>query len=301
MPRPPSLRAAPGFPVMVCPGFPGVEGGGFLLPETAGGINVSSCVSGGVPSEGTGSAGRRPEGRGRGLRSGRQRSDDLQLAPPGPDRPGVAAGFDNGRQRRTGRGEEAGRGAGGRAEGDETRHGAGPRSGGPKARYAAIKQMAAEAHVVQMCCRIQDVAESGYYDWLKRPPSPQAVRHALLIAVIREVHAASRGTYGVRRAPAELRLGRNLTVGHGQVEALMANARLKGVAGRPKWRRSAPDSRALDLVNRHSAATGSTRYGSQTSPNTRPVRARSIALPCWTPTPAGSSDGRSTLHRTLPW
>ena len=30
----------------------------------------------------------------------------------------------------------------------------------------------------------------------------------------------------------------------------MANARLKGVAGRPKWRRSAPDSRALDLVNR---------------------------------------------------
>ena len=179
--------------------------------------------------------------------------------------------------------------------------GAGPRSGGPKARYAAIKQMAAEGHVVQMCCRIQDVAESGYYDWLKRPPSPQAVRHALLIAVIREVHAASRGTYGVRRVPAELRLGRNLTVGHGQVEALMANARLKGVAGRPKWRRSAPDSRALDLVNRHSAATGSTRYGSQTSPNTRPVRARSIALPCWTPTPAGSSDGRSTLHRTLPW
>jgi transposase-like protein len=179
--------------------------------------------------------------------------------------------------------------------------GAGPRSGGPKARYAAIKQMAAEGHVVQMCCRILDVAESGYYDWLKRPPSPQAVRHALLIAVIREVHAASRGTYGVRRAPAELRLGRNLTVGHGQVEALMANARLKGVAGRPKWRRSAPDSRALDLVNRHSAATGSTRYGSQTSPNTRPVRARSIALPCWTPTPAGSSDGRSTLHRTLPW
>ena len=35
----------------------------------------------------------------------------------------------------------------------------------PKDRFAAIKQMAAEGHPVQMCCRVLDVAESGYYDW----------------------------------------------------------------------------------------------------------------------------------------
>jgi putative transposase len=120
----------------------------------------------------------------------------------------------------------------------------------PKARYAAIKQMAAEGHSVQRCCRILDVAESGYYEWLTRAPSARAVRHALLIDVIRDVHIASHGTYGARRVTAELVLDRNVAVGHGQVEALMARASLKRVAGRPKWRRSAPDNRPIDLVNR---------------------------------------------------
>lgn len=94
------------------------------------------------------------------------------------------------------------------------------------------------------------MAESGYYEWLTRAPSLRAVRHALLVEVIRDVHTASRGTYGARRVTAELVLGRNITVGHGQVELLMAAVGLKGAAGRPKWRRSQPDSRPLDLVNR---------------------------------------------------
>ena len=79
------------------------------------------------------------------------------------EEPGAAAGFDNGRQRRTGRGEEADRGAEGRADGEENAGMELVREVVPlKARYAAIDQMAAEGHAVQMCCQILDVAESGY-------------------------------------------------------------------------------------------------------------------------------------------
>ena len=46
--------------------------------------------------------------------------------------------------------------------------------------------------------RIVGVLVNGYYCWKKRPPSARAVRHAMLAEVIREVHNASRQTYGAR-------------------------------------------------------------------------------------------------------
>jgi putative transposase len=58
-----------------------------------------------------------------------------------------------------------------------------------------------------MACRLLSVAESGYYEWRRRPPSARAVRHAWLTEQIRAVHVASRGTYGIRRVHAELTLG----------------------------------------------------------------------------------------------
>ena len=59
--------------------------------------------------------------------------------------------------------------------------------------------MAAQGLPVQVCCRVLEVSESGYYAWRSRPPSPRAIRHAWLTDVIREVHPASRQTYGGRR------------------------------------------------------------------------------------------------------
>src|SRR3954451_12995832 len=74
--------------------------------------------------------------------------------------------------------------------------------------------MADEGLPVEVACRVLDVSCSGFYAWRFRPPSVRAVRHAWLTDVIREVHAASYGTYGAKRVYAELVLGRGIQVGH---------------------------------------------------------------------------------------
>ena len=116
--------------------------------------------------------------------------------------------------------------------------------------------MAAEELPVQVACRLLAVSESGYYEQLKRPPSERAIRHAWLTDLIPQIHTESRGIYGGRRVHAELTLGRGVTVGHGQVELLMQRAGLKGVTGRPKWRRIKPDNIAADRVERDFARSG---------------------------------------------
>lgn len=110
--------------------------------------------------------------------------------------------------------------------------------------------MAGEGLPVQLAARVLGVSESGYYECRGRGPSAREVRHALLTDVIREVHLASRGTYGARRVHAELTLGRGLVVSHGTVELLMHRADIQGVTGRPRWRRGRPDLLARDLVDR---------------------------------------------------
>jgi len=110
--------------------------------------------------------------------------------------------------------------------------------------------MAAEGLAVQAACRLLEVSESGYYHWRSRPPSQRQIRHVWLTDQIRAVHAVSRGTYGAMRVHAELTLGLGLTVGHGQVELLMARAGIKGLPGsrRPRLKHQTPT--AGDLVKR---------------------------------------------------
>jgi putative transposase len=110
--------------------------------------------------------------------------------------------------------------------------------------------MAAEGLPVQTACRVLSVSESGFYAWRDRPLSARAIRHVWLTDLIREIHTASRGTYGQRRVHAELTLGRGITVGHGQVELVMRRASIAGLSGRPKWRRVPNLATATDLVDR---------------------------------------------------
>jgi hypothetical protein len=50
------------------------------------------------------------------------------------------------------------------------------------------------------------------------------VRHAWLTDVLRELHAASYGSYGAKRVHAELVLGRGIQVGRNAVATLMQRA-----------------------------------------------------------------------------
>ena len=110
--------------------------------------------------------------------------------------------------------------------------------------------MAAEGLSVQVACRVLGVSESGYYAWRKRAPCARAIRHAWLTDLIREVHLASRGTYGARRVHAELVLGREVSVGHLAVELLMRRAGIQGLSGRSRSRRAPHTATAKDLVQR---------------------------------------------------
>ena len=116
--------------------------------------------------------------------------------------------------------------------------------------------MATEGQSVQVACRVLSVSASGYYAWRKRPCSARAVRHAWLTDRIRAVHAASRGTYGARRVQAELVLGEGIRVGHQAVERLMRAAGIRGLSGRPRYRKSAPQATATDRVGRQFAREG---------------------------------------------
>ena len=117
-----------------------------------------------------------------------------------------------------------------------------------------VHELAADGTSVAVACRVLGVSESGYYEWRDRPLSARAVVDASLSTQIVEIHAMSRGTYGVPRVHAELRLGRGVRCGRKRVARLMRAARLHGIYRRHgKHRRPAPAVHD-DLVRRRFVA-----------------------------------------------
>jgi putative transposase len=110
--------------------------------------------------------------------------------------------------------------------------------------------MATEGLPVKLACRVLQVSESGYYARRSRPPSVRSIRHVWLTDLIRQAHAASRGTYGIRRVHAELTLGHGVAIGHQAVEWLMRRAGIQGICGRPTFRRVSGVATASDRVAR---------------------------------------------------
>ena len=72
--------------------------------------------------------------------------------------------------------------------------------------YQLIEREKAGLHLAALC-RLLGVSPSGYRAWARGPARARAVADAELLAAIRAVHAASRGTYGSPRVHAVLRAG----------------------------------------------------------------------------------------------
>jgi putative transposase len=105
-------------------------------------------------------------------------------------------------------------------------------------------------------CRVLGVSASGYYAWRGRAPSARADCDARLLKRIREIHAASRGTYGAPRIHAELAACGH-AVGRKRIARLMRAADLAGVSRRKGVRTTRRDRHARpapDLVERNFAA-----------------------------------------------
>ncbi len=120
--------------------------------------------------------------------------------------------------------------------------------------FRLVHELAAGGVLAAVACRVLRVSTSGYYEWRERPPSLRAVADAALIVQIREIHVCSRGTYGVPRVHAELRLGCGVRCGRKRVARLMRAARLHGIYRRRGTRvRPAPAAHD-DLVRRRFVA-----------------------------------------------
>jgi len=101
-------------------------------------------------------------------------------------------------------------------------------------------------------CRLLEVSTSGYYAWLKRPPSKRSREDAILMYRIRWIYLRSRRTYGAPRVYEELR-DEGVRVGRKRVARLMFTAGLQGVSRRKRVRTTIrkPGARpAPDLVDR---------------------------------------------------
>ena len=114
---------------------------------------------------------------------------------------------------------------------------------------------------VEPICRQLQVAPSTYYAARSRPPSPRALRDALLVPLLVALWEANRKVYGVRKLwHAALRAGHE--VGRDQVGRLMAVAGIEGLVKAAKRSTTRPDpsaSRHPDLVERNFTADAPNR------------------------------------------
>ncbi len=97
-------------------------------------------------------------------------------------------------------------------------------------------------------CRVLKVSRSGYYAWKQRKPSQRKRDDRQLIRQIREIHAASRKSYGSPRIYRELR-ARGYACARSRVARLMRSTRLRGIAARRRKPRLPVNDRSA-LPNR---------------------------------------------------
>jgi putative transposase len=108
-------------------------------------------------------------------------------------------------------------------------------------------------------CHALEVNRTSFHDWERRAPSDRALSDAWLTEKIKQIHAASDGTYGTRRIHAELRLEHDVHVGRKRVERLMKAAGVSGLLPRKRRRTTVrlPGVRvAADLLERDFRPTG---------------------------------------------
>ena len=118
--------------------------------------------------------------------------------------------------------------------------------------FEFIDAQKADFSIKFMCERL-GVTRQGFYAWRRRPPCQRRIADAAYTAVIRRIHAESRGTYGAPRIHAELADDYRIRCGRKRVARLMRRAGLQGCHRRRKtWttKRDPSAAPAPDRVER---------------------------------------------------
>ena len=100
------------------------------------------------------------------------------------------------------------------------------------------------------------MTRSTYYDIKHHQPSNQAIRRVLLADAIADIHARSRGTYGMLRIRAALEIERGVIVNKKLVWKIMRELGIQGLPGPRKRKRNLVNAATEeDLVKRNFVAT----------------------------------------------
>ena len=75
----------------------------------------------------------------------------------------------------------------------------------PKRKYQVVRGLNNLGYSERIGCRVVGLHRSTYYDIKFHQPSTREIRHLLLADLIADIHARSRGTYGMLRIRAALR------------------------------------------------------------------------------------------------
>lgn len=113
-----------------------------------------------------------------------------------------------------------------------------------------IDRLADAGVPIDRCCRVLGIARQNYYKHKRKPMTQSELRRQWLTGLIREVHVASRGTYGYRRVHAELTMAMEVIVCERAVYKLMRLAGIYGLPGPVRAKRLRGVVTADDLVNR---------------------------------------------------
>jgi transposase InsO family protein len=141
-------------------------------------------------------------------------------------------------------------------------------------KYACIAQHR-DSYPVTLMCRVLAVARTGFYAWLKRPPSARTQTDRRLRLEIRALHAAQRQRYGRPRIHRELR-AQGVRVGAKRVGRLL---RAEGLVAKRARRY------VVTTQSRAGAATAPNRLARQFAVAQVPGRDRvwvADATACWT-------------------
>ena len=97
-------------------------------------------------------------------------------------------------------------------------------------------------------CRVLRVSRSGFYQWLHKPLSNQAIDNLRLLGLIRASYAASGGVYGAPRIFLDLREAGE-TCGKHRVARIMRAHKIKALRGYKRLALSPGARQSLHLTN----------------------------------------------------
>jgi len=102
-----------------------------------------------------------------------------------------------------------------------------------------------------------DVSRSVYYEYKYHVPSDREIRRVLLSDLIADVHARSRGTYGILRVRRELRLEHHMIVNAKLIRSIMGELGIHGLPGPKRTKKNLVNvATQEDLVQRNFTAEG---------------------------------------------